>query len=420
MRNLWMVLKMFRESFLTAIRSVVVNKMRTFLTLLGITIGIFAIISVFTALDWMETGIRDNIASLGEDVVYIDKFPWSNDPNLAWWNIIQWPVPTVQEYEIVKRRSTRAENVVFNVTATRDISYRNNRIENANILCVTHEYADLRYFELEEGRYFSPIESATGRNVAVIGADVASNLFREINPVGKEISIQGAKIRVIGIVRKEGSGGLGDQGLDKTVLIPLNYVRNLVNIRSDRLMPNIMVKPKPGVTKMEIDDELRSIMRSVRRLKPSAPDNFALNRASMITQALAPIFSGINLGGWIIGGFSILVGGFGIANIMFVSVKERTHIIGIQKALGAKRYFILLQFLYESILLSLVGGILGLLMIFIATLFINQSFDAHIHLTVGNILLGITISATVGVISGYAPARSASRLNPVEAISVSF
>ncbi len=420
MRRFLFLLKMIRESFSFALNSVAVNKLRTLLTLLGITIGIFAIISVFTALDWMEQGIRENIASLGEDVVYVDKFPWSFDPNLAWWDIIKWPVPTIEEYEEILRRSNAAETAAFVTYAGRDISYRNNTAKSVTIISSTHEYADIRSFEIAEGRYFSPYESASGRNVILLGADIAKNLFDQLDPIGKEVNISGFKLRVIGVTKKEGAGGLGDQGLDETVLIPINFVRNLVNIRNEHLNPNIMVKARPGVSQMELDDEIRSIMRSVRRLRPSEADNFSLNRASMITQGFEPIFAGINLGGWIIGGFSILVGGFGIANIMFVSVKERTNIIGIQKALGAKRYFILLQFLYESVLLSITGGIIGLLLIFAGTLVINNSFDANIHLTVGNIVLGITISAVVGIISGYAPARTASRLNPVEAISVSF
>jgi putative ABC transport system permease protein len=278
----------------------------------------------------------------------------------------------------------------------------------------------LRNFEMEKGRYFSPYESKNGRNAVILGNDIATQLFGTIDPLGREVVISGYKLTVIGVIKKEGAGGLGDSGMDKAVVVPVGFVRNILNIRDDRLNPNIMVKAAPGVSMMELEDDLRYIIRSFRRLKPTAPDNFSLNRASMISQGFEGVFAGINLGGWIIGGFSILVGGFGIANIMFVSVKERTHIIGIQKALGAKKNFILLQFLNESVLLSLTGGVLGLLLVFSGTLVVAEFTEFAIRLTAGNIVLGLIVSAVIGIVSGFAPAYAAARLNPVEAISTSF
>jgi len=228
------------------------------------------------------------------------------------------------------------------------------------------------------------------------------------------------KLIVIGVFKKEGAGGIGDQGLDKVAFVPINFGRNVVNLRSESLNPIIMIKAKPGVSLLELKDEITGILRSIRRLKPSAPDNFSINQASMLSQGMKSIFSMVNLAGWIIGSFSILVGGFGIANIMFVSVKERTRIIGIQKSLGAKNSFILQQFLYESVILSLMGGILGLLIIYFGTLIINHSQDLTITLTLKNIILGLSISGAIGVLSGYTPAFRASRLNPVEAMASTF
>ena len=420
MAKRFIYIRLLKESFVFAFGSVIVNKLRTFLTLLGITIGIFAIISVFTALDWMETGIRENIASLGEDVIYVDKFPWSFDPNLAWWDIIKWPSPSIQEYEEIIKLSQKASHASFVIYATRTMKYKGNAIENVTIVSATHEYVDIRNFEMDKGRYFSSYESKNGRNVVILGNDIASQLFGKLDPLGKEVVSAGFKMTVVGVIKKEGAGGLGDSGMDKAVLVPINFVRNFFNIRQESLRPNIMVKASPGVSATELEDDLRRIMRSIRRLKPTAPDNFSLNRASMITQGFESVFAGINLGGWIIGGFSILVGGFGIANIMFVSVKERTHIIGIQKALGAKNNFILLQFLYESVLLSLTGGVIGLVLVFGGTLVLAELTEYAIKLTPGNILLGLFVSAVIGIISGFAPAYAAARLNPVEAISQSF
>ena len=415
-----MIIKLIRESFLFAFQAIIINKLRTFLSLLGITIGIFAIISVFTILDWMESSIRENIASLGDKTVYIDKMPWIWDANTAWWEIVKRPVPTIQEYEELKKRVHSAEAFAFIVQTGVTVKYRNNSAENIGFLSTTHDFADIRSFEIEKGRYFSLFESNSGKNSAIIGAVLAEKLFENANPIGKVITIRGKKLVVLGVLKKEGMGGLGDDGFDKVVMIPINHTRNMINLRSESLHPMIMVKSREDVSMAEFNDDLVANMRAMRKLKPDEKDDFALNQASLLTQGMEAIFSGINLGGWIIGGFSILVGGFGIANIMFVSVKERTKIIGIQKALGAKKAFILQEFLYESILLSLVGGIFGLLLVLIGTVVMRISLDVNITLTFGNIFKAMCISGIIGIISGYSPAQSASRLDPVEAMGTTF
>lgn len=413
-------LKLLRESFLFAYNSVIVNRLRTFLSLLGITIGIFAIISVFTVLDWMEKAIRDSISSLGDNVIYVQKWPWSFDPNLAWWDIIKWPVPTIKEYEELKKRSEKSEAMAFTIITGVTVEYLNNSAEDIALWSPTHDFETVRSFEIEKGRYFSLFESASGKNRACIGSVLAEKLFENREPVGKTIEIRGRKLLVIGVFKKEGAGGISDEGLDESVVVPINFTRNIVNIRSESLNPMIIVRAKEGVSVPELKDELTSILRAHRRLKPSAITNFSLNQASLLQQGFDAVFAGINVGGWIIGGFSILVGGFGIANIMFVSVKERTNIIGIQKALGAKNRFILQQFLYEAVMLSLVGGILGLLLVYLGTLIVNAKWDLNMYLTMGNIILGISISGIIGVVAGYTPANTAARLDPVEAIGTTF
>ena len=415
-----MFFRLLKESIMFAYHSVIVNKLRTFLSLFGITIGIFAIITVFTVLDWMESSIKENIASLGDNTVYIHKYPWGMNPDLEWWELIKRPVPNFREYEEMKRRLQSAEAVAFLVQTNVTVKYKNNSAENIGFLSFTYEYQDIRSFEIEKGRYFSLFESNSGKNVAIIGAVLAEKLFENANPVGQIITIRGTKARVIGVLKKEGVGGLSDDGFDEVISVPINFIRNLVNLRSERLNPMIIAKAKPEISITEFRDDLTAKMRAIRRLKPGEKDDFALNQASLITQGFDAVFAGINVGGWIIGGFSILVGGFGIANIMFVSVKERTNIIGIQKALGAKNNFILQQFLYESILLSLVGGVLGLILVSIGTLVMNQVWDLNIHLTLDNTVLALFISGTIGIISGYSPARSAAKLDPVEAIGTTF
>jgi putative ABC transport system permease protein len=411
---------MFRESFLFALGSVTVNKLRTFLSLFGITIGIVSIISVFTVFDWMENSIRESIASLGDNTIYVEKWPWAGDANIKWWDMIKWPPPSVDDYEALVKRSASAHALCFTVGSSEPVKFRGNMINETWIMAATHDFENVRSFEIEKGRYFTQSESAAGKPVAIIGSEVAKKLFDKIDPVGKEITIDRYKAQVIGVFKKEGKGGLSDNGMDEGVLVPLDFSRQFVNFRNPFLNSDIMIRGKDGVSVQQLSDEVIMILRAARRIGPGEENNFSINQASQITSTLEPVFRGINIAGWIIGGFSILVGGFGIANIMFVSVRERTSIIGIQMALGAKRRWILLQFLTESVLLSVTGGILGLIIVFIGTLFVNYFYTLGMFLTAGNIILAIVISATIGIIAGFAPASAASRMNPVEAIGYSF
>jgi putative ABC transport system permease protein len=276
-------------------------------------------------------------------------------------------------------------------------------------------FDEVKSFEIIEGRYFTEQESASGRNKAIIGYDVAMNLFSNTAVTGKSISVLGKKFDVIGVFEKEGSSAIGNS-MDNVVLIPINYARNILDLRSEILDPTIYLKAKPGVSNEALKDETTGILRSVRKLKPMADANFALNETSMLTKGFDSIFMVIGLAGWVIGGFSIIVGGFGIANIMFVSVKERTSLIGIQKSLGAKNIFILTQFLTEAVILSLLGGIIGLLFVLGGLFAVNYFFDLGIALTNSNIILALTISILIGVISGFIPSYTASQLDPVEAM----
>jgi len=415
-----MFFRLLKEGFIFAINSIIVNKLRTFLSLFGITIGIFSIISVFTVLDWMEKSIRDSVSSLGDNVVYVQKFPWSFDPNLAWWDIIKWPAVSDKDFQAVEKKSTKADAICFSVFQPAKIKYKKNIANEATVGAVTIDFENIRSFEIDRGRYFSPFEASSGKNVALLGAEIAKRLFEKSDPVGKEVTIAGFKTTVIGVLKKEGKGGISDSGMDELTLIPLSFGKSFINLRNRFIETQLMIKAKPGVDIQELSDETTMILRASRRLQPDEINNFSINRASLISQGLDAVFVAINIGGWIIGGFSILVGGFGIANIMFVSVRERTNIIGIQKALGAKRFFILQQFLVESVLLSVIGGLLGIMMIFFGTVVINYLYDLDIHLTVANMFLALFISGLIGIVAGYAPAYAAAKMNPVEAIGFSF
>ncbi|MEI8225561.1 MAG: ABC transporter permease [Bacteroidota bacterium] len=415
-----MFFRLLKEGFIFAFNSIIVNKLRTFLSLFGITIGIFSIISVFTVLDWMEKSIRDSVATLGDNVIYVQKRPWSFDPNLAWWDIMKWPPISEQDFRAILKKSTKTESACFLAFQGEKIKYRKNIASGVAVCATTIEFENVRSFEMERGRYFTPFEASTGKNVAIIGAVIAERLFEKADPIGKEITIAGFRTTVIGLFKKEGKGGISDNGMDELTIVPLNFGKSFINMRNRFIESQLMIKAKPGIAVQDLSDETTMILRAARRLQPEEVANFSVNRASMLSQGLDSIFAAINIGGWVIGGFAILVGGFGIANIMFVSVRERTNIIGIQKALGAKRFFILQQFLVESVLLSVIGGILGVLMIFLATIVINYLYDLNMYLTAANVFLAIFISGIIGVVAGYAPAYSAAKMNPVDAIGCSF
>ena len=398
------------------------NRLRSALTLLGITIGIFAIISVFTAVDSLEINIRESVSSLGDNVVYVQKWPWAPEDGqeYTWWKYLNRPMVTQEENEFIRRNSLLAAESCITAFTSRTVKYKNNSAENITIIGASEGFENIRSFEIEQGRYFTPFEVSRGRNIVVIGSDLAEDLFEGADPIGKEIKLGGFKVSVIGVTLKEGKGTFDDNNLDETVMMPINFMKNLVDIRRESANPQIWVEAKPGIKVEELSDELTSLLRAVRRLKPKDENNFALNQTSIINNQLDQVFKVINIAGFFIGIFSILVGGFGIANIMFVSVKERTHIIGIQKAVGAKNYFILMEFLIESVILSLVGGMAGLLIIGIFTLIINLSSDFTMYLTMGNILLGLGISSLIGLLSGFAPAWQAARMDPVVAINTTF
>ncbi len=403
------------ESFRFAYHALVNNKLRTFLSLLGITIGIFAVISVFTVVDSLESNIRKSVASLGSNVVFVQKWPWAFGGDYPWWKYMNRPVPRLQEVDEIQHRSDLAEAVCFIVNENKTIKYRSNSIENATLTAVSQDYNKVQSFELSSGRYFTESESSSGKPYAIIGVDIAEGLFGNQEAVGKEIKIFGREVTVVGQFEREGSSIMGNSN-DNTVLLPIRFMRNFVDLNNDNLEAFVMVKAKEGIGVEELKFELTGIMRSIRKLKPLADDDFALNEISLLTSGFDSVFSVIGLAGWIIGGFSILVGGFGIANIMFVSVKERTNQIGIQKALGAKNYFILIQFLIESVLLCLLGGLFGLTLIYLGTLLVNNFSDLEIALSSANIVLGLTISILIGIISGFIPSYSAAKLDPVEAM----
>ncbi len=411
-----MIIRLIGESFRFAFDALRQNKLRTLLSLLGITIGIFTIITVFTAVDTLRDKLQSSVNKLGSNTLFVQKWPWVFDSNFAWWKYINRPSPSTRDYKALKDRMELAKGVCFEISAgNRTVKYRSNSTDGVSINAASHEYNRTWNLEFQNGRYFTENESRSGSPICIVGADVADGLFNGEEPIGKQVKLMGRRITVIGVFKKEGEDMIG-MSQDKNVLIPLNLAKSFFDIESDRYDPQVTVRGIDNVSLDEVESELKGLMRSIRRTKPGTEDDFSLNKTTMLSNQLDSMFEAVNIAGWIIGGFSILVGGFGIANIMFVSVKERTNIIGIQKSLGAKNYFILLQFMFEAIALCILGGAFGLLLVYLITLGITYGAHVEVTLYLKNIVVGVSISVIIGTISGFWPAYSASRLDPVEAI----
>jgi putative ABC transport system permease protein len=414
-----LLLRLIYESFAFAANSLRANKLRTFLSLLGITIGIFAIISVFTVIDSLERRIRESLDALGSNMIYIQKWPWTveeGETEYPWWKFLNRPSPEISESEEIMNRANSVENVAFLFGFSRTAQSGSDNMDNVTILATTYPLIDVWDLKIEQGRYFTENEMRNGAAVTVIGADIAENLFPDMNPIGRTIKIQGFRFLVIGVYEKKGQDAFGTS-MDEYIHISTTKSFYMVDVRNRDQGQAICAKAKPNTDKDQFRAELEGIMRTIRRLKPVEENDFALNEVSIVANQFDQFFAAFNTAGWIIGGFSILVGGFGIANIMFVSVKERTKIIGIQKSIGAKKYFILLQFIFEAIVLSVIGGIFGLILIYIGTQIVSYATEFEIVLTTGNIVTGIMISSVIGFIAGLMPARSAARLDPVMAIN---
>jgi len=408
-------LKLFKESVAFAINALVTNKLRTTLSLLGITIGIFSIISIFTLVDSLESKIRSSVEDLGDDVIFVQKWPWQFGGGYNWWDYMARPYPSPEEHTAIVNQANNSGGSAYTCNFFRTVKFSRNSVEQTMIVGTSTGYEKVRNFEVAKGRYFTEKELLNGSGVCVIGDQIAIDLFGFTPPIGKTIKIGGKKVRVIGVFKREGESMIGFS-LDPYVVITLNHAKTMVNIKSRSVDPTIYVKAKEGISNDALKEELTGIMRAQRRLKPREQNDFALNEISIISEGLTGLFDAMNLIGLIIGGFSILVGGFSIANIMFVSVRERTRIIGIQKALGAKNGFILFQFLSESVILSLIGGVIGLILIGVIAFAVSEFTEFEVALSLSNITLGITISVAIGIIAGVVPAWGAAKKDPVEAI----
>jgi len=411
------LLQLIQFSFLQAIQELKVNRLRTTLSLLGISIGIFCIISVLTVLDSMERNIRKEVATLGSDVVYINRWPWMDEGGeYKWWDFLRRPSMGVKELKAVNGLPhVQFATLCFsenNVT----IKNNQNELSGVNVYAVMPYFENTQNLEIMKGRYFSTTELEGGTACGVIGDKLYNELFpSQLNPVGTYVFYHGKKIKIIGLLKKMGQSMSGFD-FDNGLLVPYYVTSSILDLKSLQYDPMLIVKASNEKSLEEMTYELTGVLRAIRKVKPTEPNNFAINKLSQISDRLDTIFATINVIGFVIGGFSLIVGAFGIANIMFVTVKERTKMIGLKKAIGAPAATILMEFLTEAVILCLLGGLFGIISVFLLSLLATYLADFEMVLTLKNIGIGTSISLLVGVLAGYIPAKKAAALNPVEAI----
>ena len=408
-------LRVLKESFNFAINALVNNKLRTFLSLLGVTIGIFSIIAVLAAVDSLEKEIRGSMSSLDVSTIIVARYSFG-PTEIPQWKREQFPDVTYEEYEYLRDNLPDIEAASFSMNvAPESVKYGDRTATNVGIGTSTHEYYDIEALQLEQGRFFNEAESVSGANVIVLGYDIAQTLFDGTDPLGKQVRLYGRRFNVIGTLEKQGSSIFGSH--DTNVFIPVNVTRQIYGDKNRSTWPQIVIKPEADVDNEEFIAMLTQRLRNYRGLRPDDVSTFFVNQLKGFTEFIDNITGQMNMIGLVISGFSLLVGGFGIANIMFVSVKERTSLIGIQKSLGAKNKFILFQFLFEAVILAVIGGLIGLFFVWIVSLIASQfTGDFQFILSPWNMFIGTAVSAVIGLISGIIPAVSASKLDPVEAI----
>jgi putative ABC transport system permease protein len=409
-------IRLLKESFSFAMNALRTNKLRTFLSLLGITIGIFSIIAVLAAVDSLDRKVKEDLSDLDKNTIYLMRFSFGPS-EIPQWKREQFPNVTYDEFEYLKKSLSGIDKIAFNLfTRNETIKFEDLSVSQVRVTPTTNEFEGIDGLKIGNGRFFNESESNSGTGVIILGYGVSEGLFNDSEKaIGKKVRLYGQRFTVIGVTEKQGFSTFGDSR-DNAVFIPMNFIRRLYGENSDMLTPAILIKPKKDIDIEAFKAEITQKLRTYRGVKTTDIDNFFINVLSGFTDLIDGIFAQLNIAGWLIAGFSLLVGGFGIANIMFVSVKERTNLIGIQKSLGAKNKFILFQFLFEAIILSVIGGIIGLLMVWGIAIIVTKVLDFEFILSLDNIILGTGLSGIIGLVSGIIPAITASKLDPVEAI----
>ncbi len=405
------------SSFKMALQELWKNKLRTFLSLFGITIGIFCIIGVLATVNSLEQNIQNEVKTLGTNTIYVDKWDYSagGGPDFPWWKFVNRPVPKYEETEQIKARTPSAKFVVFRNKVVDQVEYRGSALTNINIYGINEDFDNIQPVEIAYGRYLSEADFERGTNVVVIGNEIAEKLFGEAElSLEKHLDIRGKKMLIIGVVKKQGKQMIGGWDFDQSVIVSYRLGRGIMNeLKAD---PLIIVQGQDNINSKALKDDLTGTMRALRKLTPTKEDNFTLNDINDFSAVISNAFVSLNIGGWAIAALSLIVGMFGVANIMFVSVRERTGQIGLKKAIGAKRRIILTEFLLESAFLCIIGGLIGLTLVFLLTQLLTNVLNFPVFISSTYIALAIGICIIVGVIAGFIPARQAAMMDPVEAM----
>lgn len=407
--------EIFWNSLLFAVQELRKNKLRTFLSLLGITFGIFCIISVMATVGSLESSIKSEFKTFGNNTIYVQKWPWGGGGEYPWWKYANRPNSKFKEVAPVKERMSLASHVAYTYFNASSIDYKDVSLATVSWYGITEEFSLIQPVEIGWGRYLSSNEFGYGTASVVMGYNVAEKLFDKPEyALGKAVTIKGRKVNVIGIIKKQGQNLLGGWDFDNVIMIPYRFASQIGNEnRSDGFL---IVKGKENVPVEDLKNELRGVMRSVRKLNPKQEDNFALNDVNSGATQITSIFNGMTVGGIAITILSFIVGIFGVANIMFVTVRERTSIIGLKKAIGAKRRTILAEFLMESAFLCVLGGIIGLALVFGLTFILTSVFKFQVFISMGLFLGAVGVCIFTGILAGIIPAFIAAKMDPVVAI----
>jgi putative ABC transport system permease protein len=404
------------SSFKIALRELKMNPLRTFLSLFGITIGIFCIIGVLSAVNSLSRNIKKDLKSIGNNTLFISKWQWSgNNNDYPWWVYARRPNTSLNDLVLVKERSLKTQYACFATNENSQIEKGNQLLGPVVLYSITADFIHMQDLTVGAGRYISTTEFASGANVCLLGYENAVSLFgKDVNALGQTVRMKGQTLQVIGVFKRYGRNILQGWDYDHCAVMPHTFYQRFANMQRTNIF--IMAKPYPGIELAEYMGDLKGAMRGIRKLPPGKEDNFSVNDMNVFTERINEVFVYIQLGGSVIALFSLIVGAFGVANIMFVTVKERTPVIGLKKAIGAKRSSILAEFLLESAFLCILGGLMGLALLWGATILFSRLFHFEIIISAGEVSLAILLCTIIGILSGYVPARQAANMDAVVAI----
>jgi putative ABC transport system permease protein len=402
-----------KEGLIISLKAIRANKARSVLTTLGIIIGVASVVLMSTAIKGINQSFQEGVASLGSDNLYIDKWAWFNN-DIPWWEMRNRKDLTMEDFRKYRDMAKLPLAVAPSVNAFRTIKYEDRSVQSIAMTGTDHNYINTTNLTFSEGRFFTEFESKGGRAVVVLGSEIAKKLFPFGGAIGEFVKIGGHKFKVVGVLEEQGSWVMGSWNPDNQAYFP---IQNIFKYFRSRHRGSVTIDVRAPNSQMveAVKEEAISIMRRVRGLKYDEKDDFAINQQEGLLSNINQTVGVIQIAGLLITGLALFVGAIGIMNIMFVSVKERTKEIGIRKAIGAKRRTILGQFISEAAIICLIGGLIGLGVAIIGSMIIAQ-FDFPVTVDADAVILAISISLITGVLSGFAPAYTAAKLDPVDAL----